>query len=78
MRPFPSPSNQCKRLVALLLNIPQPIILKVMTDPHAKSGHLEIIAAQAIYNINISVTIYNQHGQIFPATPSPNSCNVIY
>lgn len=52
--------------------------LELMANPHAYAGYLEIVAAQLLYNIDISVTIYSQHNQLFPAAPSPNTCNVLY
>ena len=52
--------------------------LQLMTNPHAYAGYLEIVAAQFIYNITISVTIYTQHDQLYPATPNHNTCNIMY
>ena len=52
--------------------------LQLMANPHAYAGYLEIVAAQFIYNINISVTIFNQHSQLYPAPPTHNTCNVMY
>ncbi|CAN0539421.1 unnamed protein product, partial [Laminaria digitata] len=52
--------------------------LQLMTNPHAYAGYLEIVAAQFIYNITISVTIYTQHDQLYPATPNHNTCYIMY
>ena len=49
-----------------------------MANPHAYAGYLEIVAAQLIYNLFISITIYAQQGQLYPPPPSHNTCNVMY
>lgn len=52
--------------------------LQLMANPHAYAGYLEIVAAQFIYNINISVTIHSQDDQLYPAPPTHNTCNILY
>ena len=50
--------------------------LDLMSDVHAYTTHIEITAANHLFNININLTYA---GTSYPTThPEPNSCNVLY
>ena len=50
--------------------------LELMTNYHAHAGYLEIVAAQLIYNINISVTISGQPVKLSPPS-NQSTCHSI-
>ena len=51
--------------------------LELMTNPHAYAGYLEIVAAQLVYNINISISISGQPVQLSPPS-NQSTCNIMY